>query len=126
MNIAMMCSMNTYTQTMKMQMKWQQKKASGNYTARSDSAAKETTEKKDIQTRLLEDMQNNSSANMKQQISTKMMAGKRLSSAEMEYLKENDPQTYQKARAIEMEREAYERRLKQCRTKEEVQRVKFS
>ena len=48
-NIAMMCSMNTYTQTMKMQMKWQQKKASGNYTARSDSAAKETTEKKDIQ-----------------------------------------------------------------------------
>ena len=44
----------------------------------------------------------------------------------MEYLKENDPQTYQKARTIEMEREAYERRLKQCRTKEEVQRVKFS
>ncbi|MDE6960323.1 MAG: hypothetical protein K2P27_05620, partial [Lachnospiraceae bacterium] len=36
------------------------------------------------------------------------------------------PQTYQKAREIQMEREAYERELKQCRTKEEVQRVKLS
>lgn len=129
MNIAMMCSMNTYTQTMKMQMKWQQRKASGDYLTKGTSGAKtgrETQEPQDFQTRLLEEMKPDSSANMRQQISTKMMAGKRLSSAEMEYLKENDPQTYQKARSIEMEREAYERRLKQCRTREEVQRVKFT
>jgi hypothetical protein len=128
-NIAMMCSMNTCTQTMKLQMKWQQRKSSGDYLTKGYSGTKESQkdqELQDPQSRLLESMKPDESASMRQQISTKMMAGKRLSSAEMEYLKENDPQTYQKARTIEMEREAYERRLKQCRTKEEVQRVKFS
>ena len=129
MNIAMMCSMNTCTQTMKLQMKWQQRKSSGDYLTKGYSGTKESQkdqELQDPQSRLLESMKPDESASMRQQISTKMMAGKRLSSAEMEYLKENDPQTYQKARTIEMEREAYERRLKQCRTKEELQRVKFS
>ena len=129
MNIAMMCSMNTCTQTMKLQMKWQQRKSSGDYLTKGYSGTKESQkdqELQDPQSRLLESMKPDESASMIQQISTKMMAGKRLSSAEMEYLKENDPQTYQKARTIEMEREAYERRLKQCITKEEVQRVKFS
>ncbi len=129
MNIAMMCSMNTCTQTMKLQMKWQQRKSSGDYLTKGYSGTKESQkdqELQDPQSRLLESIKPDESASMRQQISTKMMAGKRLSSAEMEYLKENDPQTYQKARTIEMEREAYERRLKQCRTKEEVQRVKFS
>lgn len=129
MNIEMMCSMNTCTQTMKLQMKWQQRKSSGDYLTKGYSGTKESQkdqELQDPQSRLLESMKPDESASMRQQISTKMMAGKRLSSAEMEYLKENDPQTYQKARTIEMEREAYERRLKQCRTKEEVQRVKFS
>lgn len=129
MNISMMCSMNTCTQTMKLQMKWQQRKSSGDYLTKGYSGTKESQkdqELQDPQSRLLESMKPDESASMRQQISTKMMAGKRLSSAEMEYLKENDPQTYQKARTIEMEREAYERRLKQCRTKEEVQRVKFS
>ncbi len=129
MNIAMMCSMNTCTQTMKLQMKWQQRKSSGDYLTKGYSGTKESQkdqELQDPQSRLLESMKPDESASMRQQISTKMMAGKRLSSTEMEYLKENDPQTYQKARTIEMEREAYERRLKQCRTKEEVQRVKFS
>ncbi len=126
MNIAMMCSMNTCTQTMKLQMKWQQRKSSGDYLTKGYSGTKESQKDQELQSRLLESMKPDESASMRQQISTKMMAGKRLSSAEMEYLKENDPQTYQKARTIEMEREAYERRLKQCRTKEEVQRVKFS
>ena len=114
---------------MKLQMKWQQRKSSGDYLTKGYSGTKESQkdqELQDPQSRLLESMKPDESASMRQQISTKMMAGKRLSSTEMEYLKENDPQTYQKARTIEMEREAYERRLKQCRTKEEVQRVKFS
>ena len=105
MNIAMMCSMNTCTQTMKLQMKWQQRKSSGDYLTKGYSGTKESQkdqELQDPQSRLLESMKPDESASMRQQISTKMMAGKRLSSAEMEYLKENDPQTYQKARTIEM------------------------
>ena len=90
MNIAMMCSMNTCTQTMKLQMKWQQRKSSGDYLTKGYSGTKESQkdqELQDPQSRLLESMKPDESASMRQQISTKMMAGKRLSSAEMEYLK---------------------------------------
>lgn len=130
MNMMMMTSLNTYTKNMKMQMKWKQKQSSGNYTNHANSLnSKETTSKeqpKSAEEAMLESLQTDSDTSMMQQIRTKMAAGKRLSSKEMDYLKENDPQTYQKAKEIEMEREAYERELKQCKTKEEVQRVKLS
>lgn len=127
-NVTMMTSMNTFTKNMKMQMKWQQRRTSGNYTA-GDPDAKTSSES--LRTDRPADAADllktlNTSSVSREQIDAKMRSGKRLSAAEMNYLKENDPQTYQKARAIEMEREAYERELKQCKTKEEVQRVKLS
>ncbi len=129
MNIMMMSSLNTYTKNMKMQMKWKQKQSSGNYTNQATALKKETVSKeqpKSAEEAMLESLQTDSSTSMMQQIRAKMAAGKRLSAKEMDFLKENDPQTYQKAKEIEMEREAYERELKQCKTKEEVQRVKLS
>lgn len=133
MNMMMVTSLNTYTNNMKMQMKWKEKQASGNYTSgRTLAAAGKTSEGTTEAERLLESqfgeeaMEKKASAQTMQTIRSKMMAGKRLSSDEMEYLKENAPDMYQKARSIEMEKEAYERELKQCKTKEEVQRVKMS
>lgn len=130
MNISMISSLNTYTRNMKMQMKWNERKSSGDYT--SKGVSKNSSENTSVVEKMLREQQEkaaelrkeNASSVSKQQIDAKMRAGKRLSAAEMDYLKEHDPQTYQKAKAIEMEREAYERELKQCRTKEEVQRVK--
>ncbi len=127
-NMTMMTSMNTYTRNMKMQMKWQQRKTSGNYAGgdpdKKISSESLRTDRPTDASDLLKTL--NTSSVSREQIDAKMRSGKRLSAAEMEYLKENDPQTYQKAKAIEMEREAYERELKQCKTKEEVQRVKLS
>lgn len=120
MNIMMVNSLNTYTKNMQMQMKWHHRQASGDYTADG-----KTTLSTQPETAGLPGMKKkNASAEKLSQIRAKMMGGKRLSSSDLDYLKEHDPQLYQKARAIELEREAYERELKQCKTKEEVQRVK--
>lgn len=130
MNVMMMSSLNTYTKNMKMQMKWKERQSSGNYSnhsvSSSASKASSLKENKSPEEAMLDSLKQDASNTMDQQIRAKMMSGKRLNSKEMEYLKENDPQTYQKAKEIEMEREAYERELKQCKTKEEVQRVKLS
>ncbi len=122
MNVMMISSLNTYTSNMKMQMKWKEKQASGNYA----SGAKSVEERMKDSAAGGAKAQKGASSRMMQTIQSKMMGGKKLSAEEMAYLKEHAPETYQKARAIEMEREAYERELKQCRTKEEVQRVKMA
>lgn len=127
MNVMMIGSLHTYTKNMSMQMKWQQKKASGDYGADKKSSAvsgkygmKEQTED------ALAPARTSDSAKEIGKIRTKLNAGKRLTSDEMAYLEEHDPQLYKKAKEIEMERQAYEQELKRCKTKEDVQRLKMS
>lgn len=121
MSIMMVTSINSYTKSMEMKMKWQKKQTSGDYTADGKTSIDDSTRK---QLEDIREAQKDGSGQMAAQIDLKMMSGKRLTAQEMEYLKEHDPETYKKAKAVEMEREAYERELKNCKTKEEVQRVK--
>lgn len=124
MNVMMISSINTYTKNMSMKMKWQQKRASGDYGTEkyvsADKWGKEETQEADHPGKTT------GSAEELNKIRTKLNAGKRLTSDEMAYLEEHDPETYRKAKAIEMERQAYEQELRRCKTKEEVQRVKMS
>ncbi len=129
MDMMMIGTLGSYTKTMKMQMKWQQKKASGDYTpgkSVSSSSGRLKNIDSESETALLELPKTDKSTQMMQQIRTKMASGKKLSSDEMEFLKENDPETYRKAKNIEMEQEAYEQELKRCKTREEVQRARLS
>lgn len=59
-------------------------------------------------------------------IKSKMARGKKLSDAELEYLRQNASQLYAKAVRITRDREELERRLKNCRTKEEARQVQRS
>ena len=120
----MMGSLHTYASNMKMQMKWEQKKSKGDYSADGTTSIAEQLRKEagGIGT----GTSNRSQQAILNGIRTKLNAGKRLSSSELEYLKKNDPETYQHVKAMEMERKAYEQRLKNCKTKEEVQRLKAS
>ena len=59
-------------------------------------------------------------------IAGKMSAGKRLNPSEMQYLRKTDPVMYGRAAAVEAERRAYIRRLKNCRTKDEVRQLNVS
>ncbi len=58
-------------------------------------------------------------------IFAKLMAGQELSPSELEYLKEADPELYEKAVKVANERKEYERKLKQCKSKDEVEKVKL-
>lgn len=71
-----------------------------------------------------EEMKRQEVSNNVQSIYGKMKSGQRISGQELEYLKENSPDLYVKALKIAAEREDYQKRLKACRTKEEVERVK--
>lgn len=123
MNFFMMQSLGTYTKNMEMKMKWQQKKAKNDFTADGSTKLKDPTAQQAEEIRMA---QADGSSKLSSQIRTKLAAGKKLTQEEMDYLQKNDPQTYQKAKAIEEEQKSYEEELKRCRTKEDVQRVRMN
>lgn len=61
-------------------------------------------------------IENDKFSNIRQQL----LMGKSLSSAELEYLREKDPDMYLKAKQQEMEKIAYQRALRSCKTKDEA------
>lgn len=123
MNFFMMQSLGKYTKTMEMQMKWQQKKKNNDFTADgntklNDSVARQAEE--------IRQAQADGSSKLSSQIRTKLATGKKLTQEEMEFLRKNDPQTYQKAKSLEEEQKSYEEALKRCETKEDVERIKMN
>ncbi len=121
-NFFMMQSIGAYTRNMEMQLKWQQKKENNDFTA-DGSMKLDATARQAEEIRL---SQADGSAKFASQIRSKLANGQKLTKEEMEYLEKNDPQTYQKVKAIEAEKKSYEKELKRCKTKEEVQRVRMN
>ncbi len=122
MNFLTVQSLNTYTKNMEMQMKWQRKKETGDFTADGST-------KLDAVSRQAEEIRKanaDGSNKMSNQIDMKLNSGQKLTAEEMEYLQKHDPQKYQKVKQIEAEQENYEKELKRCKTKDEVQRVKMA
>lgn len=123
MDFSVMQSIGKYTKNMEMQMKWKQRKANNDFTADGSTTLRDSIAR---QAEEIRKSQADGSSKLSAQIRTKLAAGKKLTQEEMDYLQKNDPQTYQKARAIEEEQKCYEEELKRCRTKEDVQRVKMN
>lgn len=73
-----------------------------------------------------EQMKRTREGNERSAIAAKVQSGGELTAEEIEYLKEHDPQAYQDYVAAKQEKEAYERELKNCRTKEETDRLKMN
>ncbi|MBR6769741.1 MAG: hypothetical protein IKM28_00580 [Lachnospiraceae bacterium] len=101
--------------------KWQQKKAKGGkaFSKEMDPQIRQINQFQEDLERMRENNEMNS-------IVTKLKAGKRLSSDEIEYLKRNAPEAYREYVEIQQEKEAYEREIKACKTKDEVERVRFN
>lgn len=122
-------SINMYTRNIKMEQKWQRRVQNSDYA--SKDANKESVSSSGIDPHLKQQLEelrdsNNSETKTKEAIKAKMIAGKKLSSAEMKYLQEKDPATYQKAKELETTRKKYQEDLKRCKTKEDVQRLKMA
>lgn len=59
-------------------------------------------------------------------IANKVMSGKNLSPEEIEYLQQKNPELLKKYREMQEEKKSYERQLRNCKTKEEVERVRVN
>lgn len=122
MNFFSVQSLNSYTKNMEMQMKWQKRKDTNDF-----SADGTTTIDNWVKQQADEIRQSNQdgSAKLQAQIDLKLKCGQRLSAEEMEYLRKNDPESYQHVKSVQAEQKQYEEELKRCKTKDEVERVKM-
>lgn len=103
--------------------KWQQKKQEL-FSPQKDKS--EMTQ----QERMLADFQEQAEKIRKQNetadIYNKLKSGGTLTPDEISYLKEHDPEALAKYEEAQAEKKAYERQLKGCKTKEEVERLKLN
>lgn len=127
MPVSMMGTIGAYAKSQKLQMQWEMKKQSGNVTDHKKSMD-EWLESSRADTKDTADAprMGGGSDNRLRTIQAKVDGGKKLTAEERAYLKEKDPETYSELEANEQEQRAYERRLKRCKTKEEVQRLKIT
>lgn len=123
MNFFTVQSLNNYTKNLGMQMKWQRKKETSDFTADGSTKITDPVRK---QAEEIRKSRADGSDEMSSQIRLKLNTGKKLTAEEMEYLQKHDPQTYQKVKSIEAEQKQLEKELKECKTKEEVQRVRMT
>ena len=114
-----------YTKTLALQTRWNLKRSGGDVNAHTkslnDMLAK-TPEAAAAQQQL--DEQRESGDDKLKDIMEKVYAGKKLTQDEKEYLKAKNPAAYAQIESANQEQKAYERELKRCRTKEDVQRAK--
>lgn len=124
MNFFTVQSLNAYTRNMEMQMKWQKKQDTSDFTA--DGSMKITDDPTRRQAEEIRKSREDGSDQLAKQIDLKLNSGQKLTAEEMDYLRKHDPQAYQKVKSIEAEQKNYENELKKCKTKEEVERVKMA
>lgn len=102
-------------------MKWQQKKQDIN---------SKKTENMTQEQRMLERFKEQAAEERKRsatsELYTKLQSGGTLTAEEIAYLKENDPEALADYERAQAEKKAYEQALKNCKTKEDVDRLKFN
>lgn len=122
MNFFNIQSLNTYTKNMEMEMKWQKRKSSSDFSADGTTTIDDWVRQQADEIR---EAQKDGSAKLQAQIDLKLNSGQKLTAEEKEYLRTHNPEAYQHVKNLEAEQESYERELKRCRTKDEVERVKM-
>lgn len=105
--------------------KWMQKKDSGNVLSKDEKEkrANWTADERmihDYQQQLIDDREKSKS----REIANKVTAGETLTPEEEQYLEKNDPEALKRYRDSKSEKKAYEEKLKNCKTKDEVNRLK--
>lgn len=119
-------SIGTYMKTMDMKGRWQQRRATGDFTADGNSTLTGWTEKEQEKQSAIKMLESSRGDQTMQSIYSKMYSGGKLTAEEKQYLQQKDPAAYQRLRASETEQKGYENELKRCKTKDEVQRVKMN
>lgn len=105
--------------------KWEQKKNSGNVLSKQERNERANwTPEQRMLNQFQEEMEQNRIASKDTEIANKIIAGDTLTPEEEKYLAQKDPAKLNEYRKMKAEKKAYEDKLKNCRTKDEVQRLK--
>ena len=119
----------TIASTVQLQMlnnKWMQKKESGNVLSKQELNERSTWTSEQFMIADFQDqLEHNRETQKRQKIDNNIMSGGSLSPEEISYLEKNDPVALKKYRETKEEKESYKEKLRQCKTKEEVDRVKL-
>ena len=118
MAIRMIGSISEYTRSLKLSARWQMKKDNRTYTEKSSLVSDEFEMYREQLEKAREDSNPTKAA-----IYQKLACGNELTAEEEAYLKEHDMMAYQKYKELRTEQENYERELKKCKTKEDVERL---
>lgn len=102
--------------------KWQQKKNNIN----SKKPVKEMTQEERTLAEFQEQVDRERESNSHADLYNKLKSGGKLTPDEISYLEQNDPEALRKYREDQAEKKAYERQLKNCKTKDDVERVKMN
>ncbi len=108
------------TKMLQMTQKWEQKKSSGNILQKEVKNL--SPEEKQFQI-YQEQLEKAREGNEYSAIYAKMQSGQTLSPEEEEKIRTKDPKMYMEYKADKLEQEAYEKRLKRCKTKEEAEKL---
>lgn len=119
-------SVNSYLSNMNMENKWQTKKKSGDYSADGTRTVGEWMEQQKKKAREKEDEKQNKRDNTLIAINSKLSRGAKLTPAEKQYLRQKDMAAYERVQKIEAARRDFENRLRRCKTKDEVRRLKMA
>ena len=100
--------------------KWQQKKQNP-----GKSSEDLTPEERELQ-RFQEQAASIRESKKPADIDAKLQAGGKLTAEEIEYLKKNDPEALKEYEEVQRERESYKKQLRNCKSKEEVEKLKMT
>jgi hypothetical protein len=104
---------------------WQQKKESGEVLSKKELKERESWTQEDwLKHDFERQAAQNREASKKTAIDNKILAGGTLTPEEEKYLEQQDPAKLQEYKQIKAEKKEYEEKLKKCKTKDEVQRLK--
>lgn len=117
-------SLQSAMRTMKLEMQWQQRTQNMQQKKQKISDDPEIARKQREVERLQEQAADARKGNLIAGMDAKLKTGQSLSQEEMDYLKVHNPQLYQEAVQIRQEREQYKRELENCRTQEDVEKLK--
>lgn len=101
--------------------KWQQKKQN----ISKGNKENLTAEERELQ-RFQEQADSIRESRKSTDIDTKLQTGEELSAEEIEYLKKNDPEALKEYEEVRRERASYKKQLKDCKSKEEVEKLKMT
>lgn len=125
MDLSKIGSLSNYMNSLKLETKWNQKKKTGDLGSQSKKSELEIKNEQ-FKAQYYSQRENNPEDETLKTINNKIAAGTKLSPTEMRYLQSKNPALYQKLKSDEQQEKAFEKKLHECKTKDDVDRLKMS